>query len=344
MNLWTIFLTGLFTGGLSCMAVQGGLLATSIAQRQEDRLKEGLKDTGNVKPILAFLMAKLAAYTILGFLLGSLGSVFQISPVTSAILQSIVALFMIGTALNIPNVHPIFRYFVIQPPKFLTRLVRNQSKSKDLFAPAILGSLTIFIPCGTTQAMMVLAIGSGNPIVGAAILASFVLGTSPIFFILGYTAQRLTGVLQSAFMKVAAIAIIILALFNLNNSLTLSGSTITLGSIIKDFYCTAITFCDNKALGVAVAADNNQTIRINSSGYSPDNLTVKAGSNITLQLVNENGGGCIQAFTIPKMNIQKVVRKGTTETVQFKAPEKPQDIVFACSMGMFTGTIHVVES
>lgn len=344
MNLWTIFLTGLFTGGLTCMAVQGGLLATTIAGRQEDRMKDSSYATGNAKPILAFLTAKLVAYTLLGLLLGSLGSVFQISPITSAVLQAIVAIFMIGTALNILHVHPIFRYFVIQPPKFLTKMVRNQSKSKDLFAPAILGSLTIFIPCGTTQAMMVLAIGSGNPIVGAAILASFVLGTSPLFFILGYTAQKLGGILQSTFMKVAAIAIIILAVFNLNNSLKLSGSTITLGSVVKDFYCTAITFCDNKALGVAVVADNNQTIYINSSGYSPDNVTVKTGSNVTLQLVNKSGGGCIQAFTIPKMNIQKVVRQGTTETVQFKAPDKAQDIVFACSMGMFTGTIHVVES
>ncbi|HSW48169.1 MAG TPA: hypothetical protein VLG67_03745, partial [Candidatus Saccharimonadales bacterium] len=39
-NLWAIFLTGLFVGGLSCMAVQGGLLATTIAQREEERLKE----------------------------------------------------------------------------------------------------------------------------------------------------------------------------------------------------------------------------------------------------------------------------------------------------------------
>lgn len=78
-------------------------------------------------------------------------------------MQVFVAIFMIGTALNILNVHPIFRYFVIQPPKFLTRLVRNQSKSKSLFAPTLLGAFTVLIPCGTTQAMMALAIGYGNP-------------------------------------------------------------------------------------------------------------------------------------------------------------------------------------
>ena len=37
INLLTIFLTGLLTGGLTCLAVQGGLLATAVAQRQGDK-------------------------------------------------------------------------------------------------------------------------------------------------------------------------------------------------------------------------------------------------------------------------------------------------------------------
>ncbi|MCJ7740315.1 sulfite exporter TauE/SafE family protein, partial [Candidatus Microgenomates bacterium] len=112
MNLWTIFLTGLLTGGLTCLAVQGGLLATTIAQ------------TGQRKTIsvLAFLTAKLFVYSILGFLLGWFGSFFQMSITTRVILQIAVGIFMIGTALNFLDVHPIFRYFLIQPPKFLTRL------------------------------------------------------------------------------------------------------------------------------------------------------------------------------------------------------------------------------
>ena len=33
MNLWVIFITGLTVGGLTCLAVQGGLLASVIAAR-----------------------------------------------------------------------------------------------------------------------------------------------------------------------------------------------------------------------------------------------------------------------------------------------------------------------
>src|SRR5579864_489765 len=199
-NLITIFLTGLLTGGLTCMAVQGGLLAATLAQSEEERLQEKAKG-GNAFPIMAFLGTKLLAYTILGFLLGLLGSFFQLSIQLKVVMQIAISIFMIGTALNILNVHPIFRYFVIQPPKFLTRLVRKQSKSKDMFAPAILGAFTIFIPCGTTQAMMALAVATGNPLLGAAVMFAFILGTSQVFFILGYFATKLGDMFHQKFMR-----------------------------------------------------------------------------------------------------------------------------------------------
>lgn len=344
MNLITIFFTGLFAGALTCLAVQGGLLATSIAQREEEKLKNKTKKSGNALPILSFLVAKLGAYTILGFLLGWFGSLFQLSLTANIILQLAVGIFMIGTALNLLNVHPIFRYFIIQPPRFLTRMVRNQSKSSDVFGPAVLGAFTVFIPCGTTQAMMALAIASGNPLSGAAIMFAFVLGTSPLFFILGYMATRLGDAMQKQFMKVAAYALIILAVFNINNSVALTGSNLTLENVWTNFYCT-FTFCDRDfapKTAQAAAPVTNTTINIEQDGYNPSNLTVKAGSQVTLKLVNNGGGGCTQAFTIPNLRIQKVVPLGASDTVTFTAPTEPGPLAFMCSMGMFRGVINVI--
>lgn len=340
-SLIGIFLTGLFVGGLTCMAVQGGLLASTIAQREEERLKE--KTTkGAAMPILAFVIAKLAAYTLLGFLLGWLGSAFQLSLSTRTIIQFAVVIFMIGTALNILEVHPIFRYFVIQPPRFLTRLVRKQSKSKDVFAPGILGAFTVFIPCGTTQAMMALAIASGKPLAGAAILFAFILGTSPIFFILGYLATRLGDAMHKQFMRYAAFAIILLAVFNLNNAIALTGSNFTLNNALSGFWCT-FTFCSNYAnTANAQTASNDAAVAITANGYNPDNITVKAGSQVTIHLTNTGGGGCTQAFTIPSLGVQKIVPIGSSDTVAFAAPSQPGDVPFMCSMGMYRGVIHVI--
>ncbi len=349
MNLITIFLTGLFAGALTCLAVQGGLLAATIAQRHEQKLKEDTKRSGNALPILSFLAAKLAAYTILGFLLGWFGSLFQLSLTANIVLQFAVGIFMLGTAFNLLNVHPIFRYFIIQPPRFLTRLVRKESKSNSILAPAIVGAFTVFIPCGTTQAMMALAIASGNPLSGAAILFAFVLGTSPLFFVFGYLATRLGESMQQKFTKLAAFALILLAVFNLNNVLALTGSKITLENISKNFFC-AISYCEVSSSVASAATQSNAkarpvneaTITIEESGYNPDNITVKAGSQVTLNLKNTGGGGCTQSFTLPSMNIQKVVPIGSSDKITFTAPTEPGELAFMCSMGMFRGTINVI--
>ena len=71
-RLMVSFITGLTTGGLSCLAVQGGLLASSLAhQIERDYLelstqpkKRGKKSpprkhTNTALPILLFLLAKL---------------------------------------------------------------------------------------------------------------------------------------------------------------------------------------------------------------------------------------------------------------------------------------------
>lgn len=239
---------------------------------------------------------------------------------------------MIGMAMNLLNIHPLFRYFVIQPPKFLMRLVRKTSKRGDLFAPGLLGAFTVFIPCGTTQAMMALAIGSGKPIMGAAILFAFVLGTSPVFFILGYFATKLGDAFQTKFTKVAAGALILLALYNINGAIALSGNPLTLAQAKPE---------NPEVLG-EVQAVEEATIEIDEIAYNPESITVKAGSNVKLNIVNKAGNGCIQAFTIPKLGIRKIVRLGTSDTIEFTAPKNPGKLAFMCSMGMFRGEINVI--
>jgi len=223
-------------------------------------------------------------------------------------------------------------------------MVRNQSKSGDFFGPAILGAFTVFIPCGTTQAMMALSIASGNPLSGAAILFAFVLGTSPLFFILGYLATRLGDSLQQKFMQIAAYAIILLAVFNINNTLALAGNSFTLENIWTNFYCT-VSFCNGNfgpTTAQAAAPVTDTTISIEQTSYNPNNITVKAGSSVTLRLVNNGGRGCTQSFTIPRLGIQKIVPLGASDTISFTAPNDPGQLAFMCGMGMFRGVINII--
>lgn len=336
-NLWLVFTTGLLTGGISCLAVQGGLLASLIASRKGEDVGQakGLVDTG------IFLLAKLVAYTLLGVALGWLGSVFVPSPRVLGTLQLIAAVYMMGVAGALLNVHPIFRHFILQPPRFLNRLVRNQSRRKEVFAPAFLGAATIFIPCGTTQAMMAQAVATANPLWGGLVMAVFVLGTSPLFLAIGLSVAKLGDFLKGSFAKAAAFLVVIVALVNLNGSLVILNSPLHLAKMERVIECV-LTICDDGRMGNVIPTDTI-SVNIASAGYTLDKKVIKAGEKVTLKLTNTDGTGCQQAFTIPALGISRIVGVGRSDEISFVAPSDPGTLAFSCSMGMYSGEIAVVN-
>ncbi len=350
-NLWVIFLTGLTVGGLTCLAVQGGLLASVIAAREEEELEQGVNRKSTFFPTLAFLSTKLVAYIILGFILGAFGGAIGISQNTQVIMQFAAGLYMVAVALNLLNVHPIFRYAVIQPPRFLTRVVRNQSKSKELFAPAFLGAMTVFIPCGTTLAMIALAVSSANPFLGAAIMGVFVLGTMPLFFGVGWLTSILGDNFRGRFLKIAALAVLYLGVSSVNGSLVAAGSPLTLQSFWQAIpieinlsgseggtSTTAQAGAPNiKTVGGVQVAD----ITVFPNGYSPSSVQVKAGTPVRLNLTPSGGLGCTAAFRIPKLGITKTLAQGQTTPVEF-TPQSPGRYTWTCAMGMFSGVLEVI--
>ncbi len=341
-------MTGLTVGGLTCLAVQGGLLGSIIAAREEEDLEKGSSKKHTIFPTLAFLASKLAAYTILGFVLGAFGGVLNISPNVQIMMQFVAGLYMIAVALNLLNVHPIFRYVVIQPPRFLTRMVRNQSKSKDLFAPAFLGAMTIFIPCGTTLAMEALAISSANALVGAAVMFFFVLGTMPLFFGLGWMTTILGDNFRGKFLKLAAIAVIYLGLKSVNGALVAGGSPITWEGILANSPIQISFNIPEQSAGPRVGSTQREEngiqiadISVAPNGYSPNYVQVKSGQPVSLNLTSTGVLGCTSVFRIPQLGIIQNVPLSGTAKIAF-TPTNPGKLTFTCSMGMYRGVIEVI--
>lgn len=334
MDFWLIFLTGLTVGGLTCLAVQGGLLASTIAAREEKDLTSGYKRKHTIFATIAFLITKLVAYTALGFVLGAFGGVLNISSQVQTIMQFIAGIYMIAIALNLLNVHPIFRYLCFQPPRFLTRIVRNQSRSKDLFAPAFLGVLTIFIPCGTTLAMETLAISSGNALTGALIMFIFVLGTTPLFFGVGFLTTILGDNFRGKFLKLAAIFVFYLGFVSANGALAASG---------LPFVQIDLTGSSNQiqTAGNNLPVNQNVEINITSGGYSPNYIRVKKGKMVNLTLKSTGAFSCASAFRIPSFGISKNLAPNDTQLISF-TPTQAGAIPFTCSMGMYRGIIEVI--
>lgn len=378
------FITGLTTGGLSCLAVQGGLLAGSLARQIEQDLGVMPPTAGKGRarqasaprpdtalPITLFLLAKLAAYTLLGALLGLLGSVLTLTPTARAILLLAIGVFMVGNALRMLNVHPIFRYFVIEPPRFVTRAVRRAAKREtDLFAPLFLGALTVLIPCGVTQAMMAVALGTGSPATGAALMFAFTLGTSPVFFLVAYLATQVGARLQSHFMRFVAIVVLVLGLVTVESGLNLLGSPVSFANLTQQLRSSggveaasaapaapaagaaapasaaaatrsplAFSASGSAATGGAATGGASIELRVGNSGYTPKVLRAPANQKVSLDLVTAETYSCSRDFVIPSIDFYQLLPETGRVTVEI-SPQTPGTVMrFTCSMGMYTGQI-----
>ena len=301
---------------------------------------EGAGDKKYVKEksILMFLLAKLVAYFLLGFVLGFLGSEIDISPRFQGTLQLLVGVYMLATAARLLDIHPIFRYLVIQPPKAFLRLIRKSSEAKSFFTPAILGFLTVLIPCGITQVMMVLAMGTGNPLWAAGIMFFFVLGTSPVFFLIGLAAVNLLK--NKMFSVIAAVFITVMGILAINSGQILRGSVHTIQNYWK-------VFVGEEGAGTAntSAKINNGvqevTINVYSNGYKSNTNTLKVNVPVRLTLISNNVRSCAKAFAIPEFNIFKVLPSDGREIIEF-TPTKVGTLTYTCSMGMYTGFFNVI--
>src|SRR3989344_5114764 len=302
MNYWAVLLTGLTVGGLSCMAVQGGLLASVVGARRRSVPQAFLAT-------FLFLTAKLVVYTILGFALGSLGESLALPLPVVVGLQFFAGFYMIATALNLMNVHPVFRRVVIQPPPFFRRLVRGQAKSEAFFAPVFLGLATV--------------------------------------------AGTVGKVSNSKFSWVAASLLVYLGLSSINGALVLGGSpfsfrnvqgrVVGLWQIVLNPAGDGSRVLAGESGGVqTVNGVQNAEINVYSTRYDPKYLEVKVGMPVRLDLTARGALGCTSVFVIPSLGITRSLANGVA-SVEF-TPKKTGEILWTCSMGMYTGTIRVVAN
>ncbi len=367
------FVTGLTTGGLSCLAVQGGLLAGSLARQIEQDFVAvpagshkgkgkvvAAPRTDTALPIALFLLAKIVAYTLLGALLGLVGSFLTLSPVMRGVLMLAIGIFMVGNGLRMLDVHPIFRFFVIEPPRFITRYIRRTAKREtDLFTPLFLGALTVLIPCGVTQAMMAVALGTGSPASGAALMAAFTIGTSPVFFLVAYLATQVGARLHGYFLRFVAIVVLILGLFTVESGLNLLGSPVSFANLVRGLRpaaaSVAVPSATDTLTTLASPAVKFQTtpappgasgqpavvieLKVANDGYIPDVLRAPANQEVSLDLVTDKTYSCARDFVIPALKFYQLLPETGRMTVSIPPQKSGTVMRFTCSMGMYTGQI-----
>lgn len=116
---------------------------------------------------------------------------------------------------------------------------------------------------------MAVAVGTGDPFMGAAIMFAFVLGTSPTFFGVTVLATGLAKVFQKYFLPIVAVFILGLGLYTIDGGLNLVGSPLSSSAIYH-----LLTDIPEPKVSQANSTSSeplSNVIKINvvNSGYSP---------------------------------------------------------------------------
>jgi sulfite exporter TauE/SafE len=323
VQVLTLFATGFgagfVAGGASCAAVQGGLLAGAV------RPCEGLPaGCGTALPrdplpraLVAFLGGKLVVHTLLGALLGLLGAAAQPAPTTRAILllgaSALMVLFGLAM-LGVPGVG---------------RLLPRGSARGAGRGPVLLGAATVLVPCGVTLGVELVAITAGDPLGGAAVLAGFVIGTIPLFAVLGVLVGASGRVLRGRLTAVVGVLVLAIAAWTTASGLRLAGwwTPAATGSV------------DHSAASTGPDGVQHVLVRVDDEGYRPARALARADVPTVLILRTHGTTGCTRGFVLPARDVQRVLPVSGDTRIDLGTPHVGT-ITWTCSMGMYGGRVE----
>ncbi len=334
MSLTAVFLLGLVAASSSCIAVSGGLLLSSVAKFNQ--YYSGTRPLQRMLPVLLFVAGRILAYSILGAVIGRIGSSLTPSPTIVGVITVIAALWMITMGLEMLHIAPrLLKRIMPRMPKSISRGVMNMETGQPRrWTPLLLGAGTFFLPCGFTQSLQLYALTTGSALTSASILGMFALGTAPALLGLGWASSSLKGKAGTLFFQFSGALVIVLGLWNIQNGFTIAGYPLSFP----------------QWSGIVSAADGSpeggiQTIRMNVAygGYEPNAFTIRAGIPTRWLIDGTNGGGCASVLQAPRLGISQTYLRPGINTLTFTAPQ-PGTYAFSCSMGMYRGTITVVPN
>lgn len=323
MGYGVLFAVGLLTS-LHCLAMCGGLNLSQCIAYKEGRA--GGK-AASLKPSLLYNGGRVISYTIVGGIVGALGSVVSFSGVAKGIIAMVAGIFMVIMGLNMLNVFPWLRKLNPRMPKFFgKKLYDNQGQ----YGPFYVGLLNGLMPCGPLQAMQLYALGTSSAVTGALSMLIFSLGTVPLMFGLGAISSLLSNKFTHKMLKVSGVLVMVLGFVMLSRGMALSGYNLPQAS-------TPLS-----PEGLARVEGNTQyvTTTLTDGYYSP--IVVQKGIPVkwTIKAQDADLNGCNNPVTIPRFDIEKTLVPGDN-LIEF-TPTEEGDIVYTCWMGMISSNIKVV--
>jgi sulfite exporter TauE/SafE/copper chaperone CopZ len=322
---------GLTAGISTCMALVGGLVV-GVAAKHEKNYPDATR-LQNFAPHLTFNLGRVLGFTVLGGVMGLIGSALTFSPTVLGLLTIAAGLFMLVIGLQLTGLFPRLTSLGL-PPKLAEKLGIDRHKTRDYshVGTFVLGILTFFLPCGFTQAMQLYAVSTGSFLDGALIMGLFALGTTPGLLLVGGLTSLIHGRKAKTILKIVGVFVAALALISVSSGLTQAGFR------LPEFKASSPvqTVMDTERLELTYLGDN---------GFDKKELRVKAGQTYTISILAKvSGVGCMSTVMLPSLsdNPPQLLVKGKVVTINFRA-DRAGEYELTCAMGVPFNTKIIVE-
>lgn len=307
--LGMLFILGLLTS-IHCVSMCGAInLMASLKTSKSSFRNPILYNTGRV-----------LSYTILGGLVGLIGSVMQINTYLIGTVILVASLVMLAVSLNNLGIINLklkeIKYFKVH--------------SKNSF---VIGLLNGFMPCGPLQSMMLFALATSSFFKGALAMFLFGLGTVPLMLFMGLMVNVFRGKTKIILNKVAGVMIIIMSIIMLNRGLMYFN--IDVASIFENSRY-------DKMIASEISA-NYQTVTINLEIDGYKDIVVQKGIPVhfIINATSSNLTNCNREIIISAFAIKKELSIGKN-IIEF-TPDKVGTYTYTCWMNMLTNKIVVID-
>ena len=340
VSLIALFATGLLTS-VHCIAMCGGInLSQSVGSTEST--------AGRFKKPLLYNLGRVISYTVIGGIVGGIGSVLFVSQMAKGIIMLVAAVFMILMSLSMLGWLPW--WLVPRLPKALSRKANQAKQGKG---PLVVGLLNGLLPCGPLQAMQLYALSTGTVLMGALSMMIFALGTVPLMLGAGLIFSMLKGKFTRGISRVSAVLVMLIAFVMVLNAGGLFGWNITATAAntnptasaenTQNTDASAVEQLAAKGYAVAEIKDGVQVVEAQLKSSQYPSIVVQKGVPVQFNIVADDAvlNGCNETVEFPAYNVEKRLQAGDN-IIKF-TPDKTGTISYTCWMGMIYGKIEVVD-
>lgn len=316
LSVVMLFIVGVTTS-FHCVSMCGGIALSQV-----------IGDNNNVKRNISYNLGRVISYTLLGGIVGLIGSGITLNNGFFSVVPIILGLFMVIMGLNNAGLISFAGFGFME--KINVKLSKLRNKLGDDKGPFVLGLVNGLMPCGPLQLMQIYALSTGSFVDGAIAMFAFSLGTVPLMLGLGMFITKLSISSKKLVFRMGGYLVILLGVSMMLNGLSTFGINTSFGKVNNDY-------------AQVVIEDGYQVVNttVKSRGYG--DIVVQKDMPVRLIFNVEPGTltSCNYAINIPKYNIGGQLQEGKN-IVEFY-PDEAGTFTYSCWMGMIRNTITVVD-